>query len=190
MRTRMKDKRFATAPWDEVIMGSIREIKNDEKRRGASTTGVASEDRKKQPYKEVQRIVSSIPSLNNCIDKQFFQRKVNKLNPDEHHQIETNIANEIIKDYEKEKRANKTSRLKFLRTKSEDTISRIRETSKRQEKVKVTTLRVNEAKRKVKMYSKIVSNLEQGRFTERPENNEIFERLYEERKTWSKPKNP
>ena len=40
------------------------------------------------------------------------------------------------------------------------------------------------------MYSKIVSNIEQGRFSEKPPNNELFERLYEERKTWSKPRNP
>ena len=51
-------------------------------------------------------------------------------------------------------------------------------------------MRVNEAKRKVKMYKKIVSNMEQGRYVEQPEDNELFDRLYDERKTWSQPKQP
>ena len=82
-------------------------------------SGPIHDSRKKYHYKDVLRIVSSIHSLNNCIDKQFFQRKVNKMNCDEHHGIETKVANDIIKDYEKEKRENKTDRLKYLRTKNE-----------------------------------------------------------------------
>lgn len=50
-------------------------------------------------YGKVFEIVQAIPSLNECLDKAEFQRKVNFL-PEEHlNKIENAISEEILQNY-------------------------------------------------------------------------------------------
>ena len=50
----------------------------------------------------VQR-VNAIPDLNNCLDQKYIQKKLNKMREFELDQIETELADKIIEEYEQEK---------------------------------------------------------------------------------------
>ncbi|CDW71946.1 UNKNOWN [Stylonychia lemnae] len=64
-------------------------------------------------------IVSSIPSLNECIDKDYFQQIIDKMNKKKIDQVETHISNQVIVNYEKEKEKSKVARFKYLKKKAD-----------------------------------------------------------------------
>ena len=49
-----------------------------------------------QPYQKVLELVQSNPSLNECIDKKQFQKKINNLPQEEMNKIENEIAEDIL----------------------------------------------------------------------------------------------
>ena len=50
-------------------------------------------------YDEIKKIVASLPSLNNCLDKEEVQSLINKVDTDMINNLETEIATDIIKKY-------------------------------------------------------------------------------------------
>lgn len=68
MRIRLADL-SSTNSWNQVVLGSF--IKLFTKKPKAVEPNLI-EEYKNLDYEKVKRIVSSIPSLNECIDKEYF----------------------------------------------------------------------------------------------------------------------
>lgn len=67
------------------------------------------------PYQKVLEIVQSIPSINECLDKNQFQKKVNKLASEQRNKIEMDIAEDILWTYSRKKFHYQSARNKFFK---------------------------------------------------------------------------
>ena len=66
-------------------------------------------------YKNVLETVQSITSINECLDKYSFQKKVNNLPQEQMNKIETNIAEDILWTYSQKKWNYQNARNKFFK---------------------------------------------------------------------------
>ncbi|CDW87413.1 UNKNOWN [Stylonychia lemnae] len=115
MRIRLADL-SSTNSWNQVVLGSF--IKLFTKKPKVQEPNLI-EEYKNLEYDKVKRIVSSIPSLNECIDKDYFQQIIDKMNKKKIDQVETHISNQVIVNYEKEKEKSKVARFKYLKKKAD-----------------------------------------------------------------------
>lgn len=77
-----------------------------------------AEKKGKMRFEEVKARVNSDPFINECIDKKRVQQVIEQMNPQRIAEVETQISNKIITNYEKEKDKSKKARFQFLQKKA------------------------------------------------------------------------
>ena len=85
--------------YKDVLLGSLskilgeKDLFNDEKKLAEVIA------KKNIPYEMVKLIVAQLPFLNENVDHEYFQKKVNSLDKEYWEKIEANLANEIIDEF-------------------------------------------------------------------------------------------
>jgi len=133
---------------------------------------------KNLPYEKVLELVQSIPSLNECLDKKEFQKKVNYL-PDEHlTKIENEIAEEILQKYASYKWQYQSERNKYFKSKLVELEDRISQNEEKYQHKRDTLQRKSEYKKLSKRYRTILNGLQNGSVTLKDNKNDPVHRLY------------
>ncbi|CDW91381.1 iq calmodulin-binding motif family protein [Stylonychia lemnae] len=130
MRERLANE-SRTGPWEQVMLGFLRKID-------------------KPQTQSASPKVNSIPALNNCIDRNYIQKKLSLLSQDQIDQIETDLAEKIITEYEDEKKVIKGQRYEYLKNKGKNLI----EKQKQADQKKLKESNMLEAQKEHKMISK------------------------------------
>ena len=124
MRIRLADL-SSTNSWNQVVLGSFMKMFIPKQK-------IQKDD--DDPFKfrgldneTVKKLVNSLPSLNECIDKKHFQKLIDEINKQKILEVETHISNKVIANYEKEKEKSKVARFNYLKSKSQSKFNQIKE---------------------------------------------------------------
>jgi len=114
MRIRLAEL-ASTNSWNQVVLGSFMKMFTKQKK-------IVKEDiakkKGKMTFEEVKAHVNANPFINECIDKKRVQQIIEQMNPQKIAEVETQISNKIITDYEKEKDKSKKARFEYLQRKA------------------------------------------------------------------------
>jgi hypothetical protein len=121
MRIRLAEL-SSTNVWNKVVLGSF--VKLFTKKPKVEEPSPVNQY-KNLDFSKVKKIVSSLPSLNECIDKDYFQTVIDTLNKKKLDHVETHISNVVISNYEKEKCKSQVARFRFLKKKADSKQSEI-----------------------------------------------------------------
>lgn len=124
-RNLSKDTKYEA--WDQIMMGSFNKVFQNYGKKYQKVEVV--QNMKKMNFEQINQVIinlyaltlqflSSLQSLNNCVDKRDFQRQVDSMDKEELHRLETELADKIIQEYEVQKKEIKEARYQYLKMKN------------------------------------------------------------------------
>ena len=90
MRVRLA-KFSSTAPWKKVMMGAMDHLKKDEDQLNDSE--ISPRELQKLPYEEYARYISTLASINQCVDRKYLNDCLKKMSSEEVEVIKTEVVN-------------------------------------------------------------------------------------------------
>ncbi|CAD8158110.1 unnamed protein product [Paramecium pentaurelia] len=117
---------------------------------------------------ELQFLANTSELLNACLDKEFFQRATNQVNPDLLFNMELSLAEQILKDYGEMKSATINARLQYIRMKIEKTKQKLAKREKRLQKQSIDAYNMELNRKYIKVCKTVVKHMERtGKFEEK-----------------------
>mgnify|MGYP001807311872 CR=1 FL=1 len=130
-------------------------------------------------YDKVKEIVSSIPSINECLVKNQFEKDVNLLRKEEFHKIEDQIAEDILWTYSKKKFTYQSSRKEYFKDKIKTSAEKIKDADKKYLHKQESMQRKKEAVKMSRRYRTILSGLQDGKISLKQNKNDHLYKLYQ-----------
>lgn len=101
---------------------------------------------------EYRFIASTSVSLNQCVDKKFLQKVVNYINPETINALELEIAESILKEYQKVRKEIKNARQDHLKEENQNLINKVQQgDTKMKQTVELQTKRYEQTKIKTRI---------------------------------------
>eukprot|EP00347_Sterkiella_histriomuscorum_P016838 403351660 len=109
--------------WDNVMMGAFNKVFSSYGQKYQKLEVV--QEMRRMNFEQINQFLSTLQTLNNCTDKDDFQKQVDNIEPDILHKIETELAQKIIEEYEVQKQEIKDARFHYLKLKNREIAQKV-----------------------------------------------------------------
>ncbi|CAD8073614.1 unnamed protein product [Paramecium primaurelia] len=117
---------------------------------------------------ELQFLANTSELLNACLDRDFFQKAANQVNPDLLFNMELSLAEQILNDYEEMKAATMKARLQYIRVKIQKTKEKLVKREQLLLKQSIDAYNMELNRKYIKVCKTVVKHMERtGKFEEK-----------------------
>ncbi|KAM3134594.1 hypothetical protein pb186bvf_013236 [Paramecium bursaria] len=109
---------------------------------------------------ELQFLANTSDLLNACLDKEFLQKSTNLINKELLSNMELQLAEQILKDFEEMKQATMKARLNYIRQKMTKTKSKLVEKLDVQSRVQDFEQHMDVNRKYIKMYTTVINHMD------------------------------
>eukprot|EP00347_Sterkiella_histriomuscorum_P004794 403359072 len=170
--------------WDNVMMGAFNKVFSSYGQKYQKLEVV--QEMRRMNFEQINQFLSTLQTLNNCTDKDDFQKQVDNIEPDILHKIETELAQKIIEEYEVQKQEIKDARFHYLKLKNRKIAQKVENVQAERDKKQQFEQRRKENIKFVKRIKIILNGVEKKLIDIKEKKPTRNDELYKEHRNWSK----